>query len=274
MGTKPAISVQLYTLHREFDADPEGALSKLASIGLRNVEAFDFVRRADQLAESFGRHGIATPTGHTMLVAKEFTFQGVTRPVASHQETFEAAQKLGMKYVIDPAVRGDWSSADEVAATAAALNEAARKAADFGMQVGYHNHAWEISNTIDGTIALEVLADHLDDNLVLEVDLYWAFIGGADVPALLGRLGDRVKAVHVKDGPSTANPFTPTGPVAIGQMDAAALGQRPAGEGDVPLADSLDTATGLEFAVIEYDAFAGDIFDGIAASYAYLQGRA
>jgi sugar phosphate isomerase/epimerase len=45
-----------------------------------------------------------------------------------------------------------------------------------------------------------VLADCLAPEVVLEVDTYWAYAGGADVPALLRRLGDRVVALHVKDG--------------------------------------------------------------------------
>ena len=57
----------------------------------------------------------------------------------------------------------------------------------------------------DGRHALEVFADQLDPDVMLEVDTYWAYAGGADVPALLGRLGDRVVALHVKDGDGTLN---------------------------------------------------------------------
>ena len=38
----PLASVQLYTLASEFSADMNGSLDKLAGIGLKNVEAFDF----------------------------------------------------------------------------------------------------------------------------------------------------------------------------------------------------------------------------------------
>ena len=40
----PEISVQLYSIHAELDADLDGSLSRLAETGLRTVEAFDFVR--------------------------------------------------------------------------------------------------------------------------------------------------------------------------------------------------------------------------------------
>jgi sugar phosphate isomerase/epimerase len=267
MSNSPAISIQLYALHRQFDADPDGALEKLKAIGITNVEAFDFVRRPDELAERFSRHGISTPTGHAMLVAKEFTRDGVTHQVASHEVTFKAAQTLGMQYVIDPAVRGDWSDAAQVSATAAALNDAAREAADYGLRVGYHNHSWEINRKIGGAFALEVLAGQLDDGVILEVDLYWAYIGGADLPDFLGRLGERVKAVHFKDGPRVDDPFKE----GLAPFDTSILGQIPAGQGDVPLKASLEVVPSLEFAVIEYDAYTGDIFEGIGKSYDYLK---
>ena len=81
------------------------------------------------------------------------------------------------------------------------LNQAAVKAADHGLRLGYHNHDFELSSIVGGRPGLEVLADALDPAVILEVDTYWAAVGGQDVPALLGRLGDRVRYLHVKDGP-------------------------------------------------------------------------
>ncbi|WFR67058.1 hypothetical protein P9139_21375 [Curtobacterium flaccumfaciens] len=46
--------------------------------------------------------------------------------------------------------------------------------------------------------------------------------------------------------------------------------QTPAGQGDVRLASALAAATALEYAVIEFDHFEGDVFDGVAQSYEWL----
>lgn len=265
---RPATSLQLYSINSHLEADLDGTLARLREIGLRNVEAFAFVDRADELAAAFARHGIAAPTGHAMLVAKEVTREGVTTQVPSHAATFEAAKTLGIEYVIDPAVF-DWSTREAVEAVAAALNEAARAAAEHGLRVGYHNHAWELSNTIDGVPALEFFAGLLDDEVVLEVDVYWAHVGGVDAPALLRRLGDRVKALHIKDGPQVENPFLADAP-----FDPSGLGQVPAGQGVIPLEAALKAAPSAEFAVIEFDHFDGDIFAAIATSFDYLESRA
>ena len=93
--------------------------------------------------------------------------------------------------------------AKSVQAVAAELNAMAARLAADGLRLGYHNHDHELAPLPDGTPALETLAAALDPAVLLEVDTYWAAVGGQDVPALLGRLGERVQYLHVKDGPVT-----------------------------------------------------------------------
>ena len=68
--TVPEISVQLYAIHHELDADLDGSLGRLAEIGCPTVEAFDFVRRADALKTSFDRYGLSAPTAHAILIER------------------------------------------------------------------------------------------------------------------------------------------------------------------------------------------------------------
>ena len=51
----PLASIQLYTLAEQFSADMGGSLDRLAALGLRNVEAFDFVRRPAEVRARFLR---------------------------------------------------------------------------------------------------------------------------------------------------------------------------------------------------------------------------
>jgi sugar phosphate isomerase/epimerase len=99
-----------------------------------------------------------------------------------------------------------------------------------------------------------VLAAHLDDAVVLEVDTYWAAVGGQDPVALLKRLGHRVTAVHVKDGPATADP-----------IDQVAVGQ-----GRLPIREILAAAP-QALRVVELDDTRGDRFHAIADSCAWLR---
>ncbi|WP_375432600.1 sugar phosphate isomerase/epimerase family protein [uncultured Friedmanniella sp.] len=272
--TSPALSVQLYAVRDELTHDLDGTLSRLAAMGLRDVEAFDFVDRAPALADSLAQNGMRARTGHASLLSAGLGFDdpalaaGQAGP-PSQDAVFAAARRLGVEIVIDPFVSPDrWLSEDDVLDTAARLNDAAKRAADHGLRVGYHNHSQEFVASFRGASAYEVFADQLHDDVVLEVDLYWAATGRQDVVALLGRLGDKVRALHLKDGVVGDDPFQP----GAARMDPTTLDQRPAGQGDLPLLDYLAAAPSTEFGVIEFDYYAGgNIFDGIQASVEYFQ---
>ena len=236
------LSVQLYTIRQALAEDRGTALSRLADLGFRTVELFDFVDQADALADLLGEHGLAAPSGHAMLIGEDAG------------KVFDAARKIGMWTVIQPMVAADrWADLDGVVGTARALNEIARKAADRGLVVGYHNHWWELESRIGGTSALEVFAEHLDDAVVLEVDTYWAEVGGEGAVELLGRLGDRVGFLHVKDGPGT---HVKRDQVAVGSGSVDVL--------------AIMAAAPLALRVVELDDFAGDVFDALRDSLSYL----
>ncbi|MGO1925609.1 MAG: sugar phosphate isomerase/epimerase, partial [Brachybacterium tyrofermentans] len=67
----PIASIQLYSLAAEFSADMNGSLDKLAGIGLRTVEAFDFVRRPAEIRAALDKAGLTSPTGHAPLLSDE-----------------------------------------------------------------------------------------------------------------------------------------------------------------------------------------------------------
>ncbi len=240
-------SVQLYTVRDAVEADLPGAIKRLAEIGYTQVEPYNFAARADELAKAFADNGLTAPTGHAPLLS------------ADQDEIFAAAKRLGIHTVIDPYIPAEhWRDAESIQATASKLNAAAKKGAVYGIRVGYHNHAWELESTIEGTTALEYFETLLDPDLVLEVDTYWAAVGGQDPVALLERLGDRVVAIHIKDGP----------------IDNDRKAQLPAGQGKVPVLDVIAAAKSLEVGVVEFDDYSGDIFDGVAQSLAFLNAQA
>lgn len=238
------ISVQLYSVRDAFAADPTDTLRRLAAIGFTRVEPYGVVENADVLRTALPDLGLTAPTAHAQLIG------------ADQHAAFAVAAECGVEVVIDPMVEpGKWTDPLDIAATAAALNAAAEVAAGHGVRVGYHNHWWELASRIGGRSAFEVLVDDLDPRVVLEVDTYWATVGGEDAPALLRRLGGRVHAIHVKDG-------------GLAQDGS---GQVPAGQGRVPVAEVLAAAPDA-LHVVEFDAYDGDVFTGIAASHAFLTG--
>jgi sugar phosphate isomerase/epimerase len=237
-------AIQLYTLRNALQDDLPGTIKKVADIGFTQVEPYDFVATAQELGAALKANGLTAPSGHAPLLSQD------------QDAIFAAAKELGITTVIDPYLpAGHWQSAGDIRATAAKLNAAARKGAEYGIRVGYHNHQWELESIIDGQTALERFAGLLDPELVLEVDTYWVAVGGQDPVELLQRLGDRVKFIHIKDGP----------------LNTDTKAQLPAGQGKIAVWDVIAAATSLEVGVVEFDDYSGDIFEGIAESLAYLQ---
>jgi sugar phosphate isomerase/epimerase len=235
------LSVQLYTVRNALAEDFDGTLAQIAGFGYTQVEPFQFVNFLDGL-RNLGKHGLSAPTTHVGLLSGD------------QDEIFAAAKELGITTVIEPAVRDQhWQSEEAIKATASQLNAAAEKAAEHGLRVGYHNHWWELEAKVDGRHGLEVLADNLAPEVVLEVDTYWAYAGGADVPALLRRLGDRVVALHVKDGDGSTDTKKQ---VAVGS-------------GSLPVWDFIDVAPDA-LRVVELDDSSGDLLEAIRDSRTYL----
>ncbi|GAA1636417.1 sugar phosphate isomerase/epimerase family protein [Microbacterium flavum] len=267
--TLPEASVQLYSLAKEFSADMQGSLDALAATGLRNVEAFDFVSRPAEIRAALDASGLASPTGHAPLLTDELWTPDGSIPTPAPEVVFEAAAQIGIRTVIDPFVAPErWLTEDGVLDIAERLNALAETAQGFGLSVGYHNHAQEFIASFDGVSAYERFVSLADPRVELELDLFWALTGGQDVPALVARLGDRLTAVHVKDGVVPAsNPWAQGAP----EFGSDSLDQRRAGEGDVPLAEALRAGTAIRYAVIEYDKAPGDVFADVAASLAFLR---
>lgn len=236
-------SIQLYTVRKALEADLPGTIKRLADIGFTHVEPYNFVATADALGRALAENGLTAPSGHAPLLR------------ADQDEIFAAANKLGVETVIDPMVPAErWKTVEDIRATAELLNAAAQKGASYGVRVGYHNHWWEVEGLPDGRTGLEVLAEYLEPEVVLELDTYWAAVGGQDPAALLGRLGDRVRLIHIKDGPVNSDPST----------------QLAVGDGRIAIWDVIEAAKSLEYGVVELDDFRGEMLDAVADSYAYL----
>ena len=246
MTASTELSVQLYTLREALTADTDRTLGELAELGFRLVEPYGLPKTAASLQPALARYNLTAPTAHGGFLDE------------GRDDAFAAARDLGVQTLIQPSVdRGRWQDAAGVAGIAEDLNQAAQAAASYGLRVGYHNHHFELESQIDGRHALEALADQLDPAVVLEVDTYWAYAGGADVPALLGRLGDRVVALHVKDGDGSLNNKAQTA----------------VGSGTLPVLDFLAAAPDA-LRVVELDDTEGDRMAAVAASREYLTAQA
>jgi protein-tyrosine-phosphatase/sugar phosphate isomerase/epimerase len=241
---EPALSVQLYSVRAQVADDLPGTLARLAHTGLRRVEPFDLTADPRALGEALTANGLQAPSAHASL-----------SDGADLGRVFHAAATVGVQTVIHPfSAPEQWGSKDGIGAIAQDIGRARAGAEQYGLRVGYHNHHWELATMPDGRTALEHFADEVGPEVVLELDTYWAAVGGQDVPALLGRLGDQVRLLHLKDGP----------------IDTDTATQLPVGSGAMPVSEILRAARAAELAVLEFDDYAGDVFEGITTGYGYV----
>lgn len=235
------LSLQLFTLREEM-AEPGETLRRLAEIGYDAVEPHRPTDDPQGLRASLDACGLRVSAAHARIHAED------------PGPYFEAAAILGTDRLIVPGgiPHEEFTSHDGLERTAKLLNGLAERAAEEGIRIGYHNHWWEFEPRVGGRHAYDVLADLLDPAVFLEVDTYWAAVGGADVVSLLQRLEDRVHALHVKDGPVVKDePHT-----AVGQ-------------GAMPVAEIIAAAPRAQL-VVELDTCATDTMTAVVESHRYL----
>ncbi|GHH72766.1 xylose isomerase [Streptomyces sulfonofaciens] len=239
------LSVQLYSVRNQLAADRDGTLARLAGMGFGAVEPFDVLTDPQGLRSRLDDLGLAVSGVHVRQLVD---------PGHDPDRVLDAVALLGATDAIVPAgiPHEDFTGRDGLARAAALLNRLSARAAERGLRLGYHNHWWEIEPRLGGLHAIEVLADLLDPAVFLEIDTYWAAVGGAEVPGLLRRLGDRVRALHIKDGPGVK-----------GEPNVAV------GGGTMPVPEILAAAPDA-WRIVEFDACAGDPFAELAASRAYV----
>jgi sugar phosphate isomerase/epimerase len=236
------VALQLYTVREELAADRAGVLRRIARFGYGAVEPYDVISDPAGLRADLDAAGLTVCSVHA-------------RPSGEQAgAVFSGTVTLGADTVIIPHMPPERFADDEgVRALARELNGIAARAADRGLRLGYHNHDFELSSLVGGRPVLEVLAGQLDPAVLLEVDTYWAAVGGQPVPELLRRLGDRVRYLHVKDGPVTKeDPMT-------------ALGT-----GRMPVAEILAAASSAEWHIVELDHCATDMMEAVGASMTWL----
>jgi len=145
------------------------------------------------------------------------------------------------------------------------LAAAADVAAERGLRLGIHNHDAEMA-VIDGQRAIDRLAAGLGDAVDVQVDIFWAVVGGADPAEVIRGLGSRVVSLHLKDGEALPSsdasdePFVNV-PVGSGRVDPA------------PAVEAAAAAGGVEWLIVEFDHVAGSPLDATRASLDNLVAR-
>lgn len=148
--------------------------------------------------------------------------------------------------VITGMYKFDYSSLDDVKELAQRLNKAGKALSKEGIRLLYHNHNCELQKVTSEKTAYDIIIEETDPAYVnFEFDSYWMTDGGANVPALMEKLGSRMKLWHINDrGCTKSGPYmTP-----ILKEDATELGY---GNMDLDTLSAIAIKNGVEGVILE-----------------------
>ena len=191
MSIADPISIQLYTMRSLNDLDR--ILDAVAAAGYHRVETVG--SQLDDAANTKAKldaRGLKASSSHVGLAALR------ERPDA----VVEAAWTLECDQLFMPAVPSEQRGmgADGWRAVGKELGEMSERLRGQGIELGYHNHDWELAPKEGGKTALELLFEAAGGSpLTWQVDVAWLVRGGADPKAWLNRYRSRLTSAHVKD---------------------------------------------------------------------------
>ena len=241
--TRP-IAVQMWSVREQAATDFPGVLRRISDIGYVGVEVFGlYGRRPADVRRLLDDLGLAVCSVHAPFPAGPDAWR-----------ILDEQRELGAPALAWSLEQDEFASADSIARGVERVNEGAANAATYGMRVAYHNHWAEFGALPDGRRPYEVLLDLLAPEVLVELDVYWTQLAGADPARVAGGLGDRLRFLHVKDGPATT-PDAPMVAVGRGRLDIPAiLGANPA----------------VRWHIVELDRCDTDMLEALRDSYAYL----
>lgn len=238
------IALQLYSLREALAQDYAAGVKKVAEMGYAGVETAGFPGTTPQAAgQLFKELGLQVAAAHAPL------------PVGEKQtEVLDTMRAIGCQHLVCAYQPKElFASIEGIRRVADTLNEAYAVARANGLSFSYHNH-WAEFQTVGERKAFDILLEHLDPGVCLEVDTYWAKTAGVDPAAVVRKLGARAPLLHIKDGPCTHD--TPMVAVGEGSVDISAIVQAGAGH--------------TQWLIVELDRCATDMLTAVEKSCRYL----
>ncbi|MGI9252139.1 MAG: sugar phosphate isomerase/epimerase family protein [Thermomicrobiales bacterium] len=192
--TRASIGLQLYTLREAAQKDLIGTLERVAAIGYRAVEFAGLMGLpAREVRAALDRLEMTAAAAHVPLSRWE------NEPDVVLDELRILGCQYGVVPWVEPARRNPLAQAERVVASVVAAGEASARR---GIPLAYHHHDFEFFPLEggNGVTLWDLLVERTDPAQVqLELDLYWAHVGGQDPLALLRQYAGRVPLIHVKD---------------------------------------------------------------------------
>ncbi len=260
------IGLELFTVRHECERDFPGTLEKVAAIGYKEVELFDFYgRKASEIRRLLSSAGLVAPSSHTLSYSLRPRYQ-LSEAKSRWEPLIEYAGEIGVRYLGGSV--GDVSKLnplDDYKRLADLMNATGEQCKRAGLQFAYHNLNVEFREH-DGVVPYDWLLRHTDPQSVqLEIDCYWLTRAGRDPVEYFKKYPGRIPLLHIKDRKPGYAPTTDPDP-GPGPFTEV-------GRGCIDWKRILAAASGggLRHYYVEQDFCDRPVFKSLEMSYNYLK---
>lgn len=190
------IGIQLYTLRNEIKKDTAATIKAVKNAGYIQGEMYGFPN-CDPMIKAAQEVGLKLHSSH-------FDWEAVTSPkdaaLSDFQKILEKAKAVGLSHLVVPYLHEkDRTTLDDYKRTAENCNKGAALAKKVGIQLSYHNHAFEFKPQENGVTGYDVFVKEFSPDMQFEVDVFWVKVGNVDPIAHMKRLKGRISQLHLKD---------------------------------------------------------------------------
>ncbi len=274
--SKP-LGLSLYTVRAPLASRPAETYRDIAAIGISELEVRpDNLRNHAPMIRDAGLKPVHMFIDSAIVTGawdewRTFTLAYTARlkqppppetPRASLQEMLDLANlhnvhRIGVSFILP----------DERKVAVHRLNAAVSQCADAGIELYYHNHAFEFQGA-PGKRYIDTLLARLDPRVRLELDVFWASVGGDDPADLIRRANGRVASLHLKDAAADA-------PRNVSEFSMPPAAFKEVGAGVIDWSAVLKAAAKakVDHYMIEQDHCPGNPLDSIRRGVDYLRGR-
>lgn len=262
-GTR-RLGVQLYTVRDQIARDAAATLKAIAEIGYRELEILQpTLETILPIARSLELSPVAVHVDPALVLDG-----GTPAADKGFADLVATASAGGVRHLvlawIPQARRPD--SAAGYRALGDSLNRAGERASRAGLQLAYHNHAFEFQEFDRNRRALDLIVEATDAALVkLELDVFWVAVTGADPVALIRAHAGRIALMHLKDKAKNVGPS-----LREDQVPRTAFTEAGAGTLDFRAIFAAADAAGVQHYFVEQDHTPGDPLASLRKSYQYL----
>lgn len=201
-STTPGTAVQLWSVRDLLQEDFVPTLAAIADLGIDGVEfAGEFgpyENDAEGLRSLLDELGLRVTSAHVPFDSLDDD---------AIDDTVAFFQTLGAATLIIGWDDRAWD-ADRVGELVDDLNAAANRLANYGMNVGYHNHDREFDTHGSATF-WDHIASRTREDVVLQLDVGWVVYAGDTPETYIERYPGRTRSAHYKIFPHPDRPRSP-----------------------------------------------------------------